>query len=242
MFAAPDHQKYRDFATISKCPPPGNLMICTELTKTKKYGGYETSIGVKDKCKKMDDLSEESQKEIKNNFKAHQATMTGITLKEFPDINEFYLCYNDYSHPDRYHYYDHEQPLFYLDDDMMQVYNTAVMTFNLVKENTPNDKIIELHIGNWGSGIFKGNKLFAAVAQIIAAQTNGITNIIYHDVDKNGVILNEEILAKAVEDFNEFVFDGDEQIDYQQLQQGFKKLAEKKRYAFGQAISTIMDD
>ena len=68
-----------------------------------------------------------------------------------------------------------------------------------------------IHTGNWGCGAFGGDKEFMYLVQIIAAGAVGITEIIFHGIDK-------EILARAEFKWTKFVetndFTFERAVDY----------------------------
>ena len=46
---------------------------------------------------------------------------------------------------------------------------------------------VRIHSGHWGTGAFGGNRVLMAAAQILAARCAGISELVYHSLDDDGV-------------------------------------------------------
>ena len=70
---------------------------------------------------------------------------------------------------------------------ILDIFNTATTAFTAAKieslHKTKESANIIIHTGNWGCGVYGGNKTLMALLQIISAQIVGIKYLIYHTYD-----------------------------------------------------------
>lgn len=70
---------------------------------------------------------------------------------------------------------------------ILDIFNTATTAFTAVKieslHETKESANIIIHTGNWGCGVYGGNKTLMALLQVISAQIVGIKYLIYHTYD-----------------------------------------------------------
>ena len=72
-------------------------------------------------------------------------------------------------------------------DQILDIFNTAITAFIPTKieslHETKESAYVLIHTGNWGCGVYGGNKILIALLQIISAQIIGIKYLIYHTYD-----------------------------------------------------------
>jgi hypothetical protein len=69
------------------------------------------------------------------------------------------------------------------------LFHTAHIAFSHAVHMSPVDRKLVIHTGNWGCGAFGGNKLVAALTQIMAARLAGVDELIYHTYDRQSFLI-----------------------------------------------------
>lgn len=87
----------------------------------------------------------------------------------------------------------------YAPEEIRDVLVTAVTGFAAAKQESVGQRV-RIHTGHWGTGVFGGNRVLMAAAQLVAARIAGVDALAYHSLDGGGAAAFDEgrALADAV--------------------------------------------